>query len=147
MPSVTREPIFLPLTVSASAAAACGSAPPPVREGAQTVRRKAESANTAAAECWAALLAGCDAPGRKQLPVRLRELSNAAALFAGTQWWYGDGSNHRRRVAEAQSRIEVAALERDGVEFAEAFISYDQAVATAVVHIQNRLGSANRLTR
>jgi hypothetical protein len=144
VPSVAREPTFLPLTVSASAAAAGPSVPHRARASAQVVQRTAQHANSAAAECWAALLAGCDSPGRKMLPSRLRELSDAAGVYAGSQWWYGEGSHHRRRVAESQARIEDAVVEHDGAEFAEAFISYDQAVATAVVHAHNRLRSAAR---
>jgi hypothetical protein len=103
--------------------------------GAEVVRRSAEQADSAAAECWAALLGGCDSPGRRLLPQRLRQLSDATAFYAGTAWWYGDGSRHRTRITRARERIEEAVAERDGAEFAEAFIGYDEAVATAVMRV------------
>ncbi|WP_253771152.1 sugar ABC transporter substrate-binding protein [Goodfellowiella coeruleoviolacea] len=109
---------------------------------ARTVHEKAEAANTAAAHCWTALLAGCDGPGRWELVDRLRELSEATSAYAGTRWWLTDGAVHRRRVAEAEGRIEEAIREGDGAEFAEAFAGYDQAVATAVVCVHSRLGSS-----
>lgn len=137
----TTESAFLPLTLASAGTAARSLVDPPVRASARVVERKAEAANTAAADCWTALLAGCDTPGRRALPARLRELSEATSIYAGTAWWFGDGSNHRRRVAGAQVRIEEAVRSGDGEQFAEAFIGYDQAVATAVVRIQNRLGS------
>jgi hypothetical protein len=106
-----------------------------VSSGAQGLRRSAEQANAAAAECWAALLGGCDSPGRRLLPGRLKDLAAATASYAGTAWWFGDGSRHRWRIAQAQARIEEAVAERDGAEFAEAFVGYDEAVATAVVSV------------
>ncbi|MQA11266.1 MAG: hypothetical protein GEU98_22460 [Pseudonocardiaceae bacterium] len=136
-----NEPTFLPLTVASAGTAARSLVDPPVRASARVVQRKAEAANMAAADCWTALLAGCDTPGRRALPGRLRELSEATSVYAGTEWWFGQGSNHRRRVAGAQVRIEEAVRSGDGAQFAEAFIGYDQAVATAVVRIQSRLGS------
>jgi hypothetical protein len=122
--AVATRPAFLPSTMSAAAST-----------GAEVVRRSAEQADTAAAECWSALLGGCDSPGRRVLPQRLRQLADATAFYAGTAWWYGDGSRHRTRIARARERIEEAVAERDGAEFAEAFIGYDEAVATAVMRV------------
>ncbi|HEV2779543.1 MAG TPA: sugar ABC transporter substrate-binding protein [Actinophytocola sp.] len=117
---------------------------PAIRASADAVRRRATEANTAAAECWAALLAGCDGPGTKLLPRRLRELTEATSMFAGKRWWQGTGSAHRHRVGRAQMRIEEAVAERDGADFAEAFVGYDQAVATALVRAHTRLESSAR---
>ncbi|MET0236603.1 MAG: sugar ABC transporter substrate-binding protein [Kibdelosporangium sp.] len=121
---MATRPAFLPSTMSAATST-----------GAEVVRRSAEQADTDAAECWAALLGGCDSPGRRALPRRLRELADATAIYSGTAWWYGAGSPHRNRIARARERIEDAVLERDGAEFAEAFIGYDEAVATAVMRV------------
>jgi hypothetical protein len=121
---VATRPAFLPSTMSAAAST-----------GAEVVRRSAEQADAAAAECWAALLGGCDSPGRRALPRRLRELADTTAIYAGTAWWYGDGSRLRVRITQARERIEEAIAERDGAEFAEAFIGYDEAVATAIVRV------------
>ncbi|TCP56281.1 hypothetical protein EV191_101222 [Tamaricihabitans halophyticus] len=141
MPELRPEPAFLPLTVASASTAARSLVDPPVRASALVVQRKAESANSAAADCWTALLAGCDTPGRRALPGKLKDLSEATSVYAGTDWWFGTGSNHRRKVAGAQARIEDAIRSGDGEQFAEAFIGYDQAVAAAVVRIQSRLGS------
>ena len=121
---MATRPAFLPSTMSAAAAT-----------GAETVWHSAQQADAAAAECWAALLGGCDSPGRRALPARLRQLADTMALYSGTAWWYGDGSRLRNRIARARERIEEAVAERDGAEFAEAFIGYDEAVATAVVRV------------
>jgi hypothetical protein len=129
VPNPAREPTFLPLTV-----AAAGD-----DEGASAVRSRALSADQAAADCWLSLVAGCTS-GRQTLINRLRDLSEATSGYAGMRWWLGHGSVHRRRVADAEHRIDDAVREGDGAEFAEAFIGYDQAVATVVVHVQNRLG-------
>jgi hypothetical protein len=140
-----RDPSFLPLTISTmTTVAEAVRSSPAIRAGADTVRRKATEANSAAAECWTALLAGCDAPGTRALPHRLRELSAAIPMFAGTRWWHGDGTQHRQRVGRAQQRIEEALAERDGAEFAEAFVGYDQAVATALARAHSRLESPTR---
>jgi hypothetical protein len=108
------------------------------------VCHRADDADAAAAECWAALLGGCDAPGARILPRRLRELAEATKAFAGTRWWLGVGSEHRYRVGRAQQRIEEAITERDGADFAEAFVGYDQAVATALVRAHSRMESPTR---
>jgi hypothetical protein len=127
---------FLPLTLAASDTLTClpldGSG-----EAAygylDAVRAAAAAADEAAAACWLTLLAACDAPGRVELPVRLQELAEATSRHTGREWWFSDDSTHRRRVADAQLRIEDAVREGDGEEFAEAFAGYDQAVARAVV--------------
>lgn len=128
------ESTFLPLTVavvrSAETETPCA--------GATAVRRRAEEANAAAAGCWSALLGGCESVHRKILPARLSALAEATSAYAGRRWWFGHGSVHRRRVAEAQSRINDAVREGDGAEFAEAFVGYDQAIATAVACVPKR---------
>ena len=121
---MAARPVFLPSTMSAAAST-----------GAEVIQRSAAQADADASECWSALLGGCDSPGRRELPHRLRQLSDAIAFYAGSAWWYGDGSRHRVRITSARERIEEATAERDGAEFAEAFIGYDEAVATAVVRI------------
>ncbi|GAA4856928.1 hypothetical protein [Saccharopolyspora cebuensis] len=132
----TPEPAFLPLTIGVSRTAA--SAPEdPGRARAGEVRRCAEAADTAAAGCWAALLGGCHPAERAELPSRLRALAEAASCYTGRTWWLGGGSAHRRRVTEAQLRINDAVREGDGAEFAEAFVGYDQALATAVVSVRS----------
>lgn len=136
-----REPTFLPLAVAAARTAVAGPAEPPALARAQVVRRHAEAADEAAADCWTALLAGCQAPARRVLPARLRELTEATSLFLGTRCWYGPGSPHRSRVTGAEARITDAVREGDGAEFAEAFAGYDQAVATAVASVRSRTGS------
>lgn len=144
MARLEREPSFLPLTMSTANTVTEAVQAPAIKASAEVVRRKAIEANSAAAECWVAMLAGCDAPGTKTLPSRLRELTEATSIFAGTRWWAGAGSQHRHRVGRAQQRIEEAIAERDGAEFAEAFVGYDQAVATALVRAHSRLESSAR---
>ncbi|GAB3469585.1 sugar ABC transporter substrate-binding protein [Actinophytocola sediminis] len=140
MPRLERDPTFLPLTISATFAVTQAMArTPTLRSTAELVRDRARRADAAAAECWAALCAGCDAPGRRALPNRLRELSEVTSVYAGTRWWFGRGSQHRERVSSALQRIEDAVAERDGAEFAEAFVGYDQAVATVLVNSHSRL--------
>ncbi|MFF5987720.1 hypothetical protein [Prauserella flavalba] len=123
---------FLPLTTDA-AARLCRSTTGERHGRARVVRHRAAEVETAAAHCWTALLAGCDAAGRWELRPRLRSLSEATSLYAGTRWWFTDGSVHRRRVAGAQTSIEDAIADGDGGEFARAFIGYDHAMASAVV--------------
>lgn len=144
MARLEGEPSFLPLTLATVDTVAEAVQSPAVRASADVVRRKATEANSAAAECWVALLGGCDAPGAKALPRRLRELAEATSMFAGLRWWQGDGAQHRHRVGRSQQRIEEALAERDGEEFAEAFVGYDQAVATALVRAHSRLESSTR---
>lgn len=144
MARLERDPSFLPLTLSTAETMSDTVQSPAIRASADAVRRKATETNSAAAECWSALLGGCDAPSTKVLPRRLRELAEATSMFAGTRWWFGDGSQHRQRIGRAQERIEEAIAERDGAEFAEAFVGYDQAVATALVRAQSRLESSTR---
>lgn len=139
MPYQMQGPTFLPLTVAAAREAAL--TPDDSTERAGAVRRRAEAADAAAAACWTALLAGCDSPARRALPGRLRELTEATSSYAGVHWWKGGGSVHRDRVAQAEVRIDEAVRDGDGEEFAEAFVGYDQAVATAVVCVHGRMGS------
>ena len=141
MPQTAQQPTFLPLTIAAARTAAQSLNDPPVRAAAAVVWRRADEADAAAADCWAALLANCDSPGRRALAGRLRALTEATATYAGTSWWRSDGSHHRRRVALAQDRLTEAIRDGDGEDFAEAFVGYDQAVATTVVAVQTRLGS------
>lgn len=136
-----REPTFLPLAVAAASTAVTVSAEPPALVRAQVVRRRAEAADQAAVDCWTALLAGCQAPARRVLPARLRELTEATSLYLGTRCWYGPGSPHRSRVTGAEARITDAVRDGDGAEFAEAFAGYDQAVATAVASVRPRTTS------
>ncbi|MBB4968464.1 sugar ABC transporter substrate-binding protein [Saccharothrix violaceirubra] len=132
MADPARETTFLPLTMSAAGDAG--------DDGARTVRHRAEVADRAAADCWLSLVAGCTS-GRETLIDSLHDLSEATSGYAGPQWWLSHGSVHRRRVAAAEHRIDDAVREGDGAEFAEAFIGYDQAVATVLVHVRNRLGN------
>lgn len=142
MPRPEREPTFLPLTINATHAVVRAMvSSPALRAPADVVSRRAREAEAAAIECWTALLAGCDAPGCRALPVRLRALSEATSDYAGTRWWFGRGSQHRLRVGRALERIEEAVAERDGADFAEAFVGYDQAVAAALVNAHSRLES------
>lgn len=136
--SAPHQPTFLPLAVAAARSAAT-AVDAPERASAQAVRRYAESADEAATECWTALLAGCQAPARRVLPVRLRELTEATSVYLGTRCWFSAGSPHRGRVAGAEARITDAVREGDGAEFAEAFVGYDQAVATAVASVRPRI--------
>jgi hypothetical protein len=101
-------------------------------------------ADTAAAECWTALLAGCDAAGRTRVLGRLLDLGEATSDYAGAAWWFGAGSAHRGRIDRARARIEEAVADRDGADFAEAFVGYDQAVATALVRVHNGIRSPAR---
>ncbi|WP_189208391.1 MULTISPECIES: sugar ABC transporter substrate-binding protein [Actinokineospora] len=127
---------FLPLTISTAATLARDpSADPAVR----AVHGCACRADAAAAECWAALLAGCDAPGRRLLPTRLRELALSTSAYAG-----GLAPGDRGRVERAAGRIVEAVADRDGAEFAEAFVGYDQAVATALVRVYSQSRRATR---
>ena len=137
MSTLSRDPTFLPLTVSA-AAVAIRNAAPQHRAGATLVRACAGAVDKAAAECWAGLLAGCDTMIGKSLPGKLRALSEAASRYAGAGWWFSEGCKHRERVDAARARVEDAIAERDGEEFAEAFIGYDLAVATAVAKVHAR---------
>ncbi|MBE9375637.1 hypothetical protein IQ251_14385 [Saccharopolyspora sp. HNM0983] len=129
-----QEPVFLPLTVGA-AQTATGAA----RRDSGEIGRCADAANSAAAGCWAALLGGCDSVERRALPGTLHALSTATSGYVGPGAWAL--SAHRRRVAEAQLRIDDAVRDGDGAEFAEAFVGYDQAIATAVVSVHSNVES------
>src|SRR5437879_412055 len=84
--ALDRDPSFLPMTVSTAYSMSTSAQSAVLRASADVVRRKACEAEAAAAECWTALLAGCDGPGTRVLPRRLRELSEATSMFAGTRW-------------------------------------------------------------
>jgi len=125
---------FLPLTTDAAA-----------RAGAHVVLHRAAEADGTASDCWTSLLAGC-ASTHYRLDVRLRRLSEAASMHVGTQWWFSTGAPHRRRVAHAQGCIEDAVTEGDGQEFAQAFMGYDHAMASALVCAGER-GAGKHRTR
>ncbi|MHA6802461.1 hypothetical protein [Salinifilum ghardaiensis] len=114
------------------------------RGSAQEVRRCAEAAEFTADGCWNALRGGCRSAERALLPARLDDLVQAASDYVDPRWWYGRGSPHRRKVAEAQQRIDEAVHEGDGAEFAEAFVGYDQALATAMVSARTTVESSTR---
>lgn len=139
MPQPATQPTFVPLTVAAARAAAASPAPPPARASASVLLPLAERVDDTAADCWAALLGGCDSIGRHILRSRLIALTEATAVYAGRAWWLADGSTHRRRVASATERVAQAVRDEDGARFAEAFVAYDQAVALTVVTVQERL--------
>jgi hypothetical protein len=139
VPQTSTQPTFLPLTTSAATVAA-GRGGQPLRDAAAVLLTRAADADRAAADCWTALLANCDTPGRQLLPARLRALTEAAAACAGS-WWLSEGSYLRRRLLEAQHQLIEAVRDADGEDFAEAFAGYDQALATTVVAVQNRLAS------
>ncbi|MEU6645777.1 hypothetical protein ABZ863_24945 [Saccharomonospora sp. NPDC046836] len=134
---------FLPLTTDA-AVRACAGTTGEARTRATVVRHRAAEAETAAAQCWTALLAGCDSAGRWELSPRLRRLAEATSLYAGSHWWFAEGSVHRRRVASAQTSLEDAIADGDGGEFARAFVGYDHAMASAVMCAQSSTRSAPR---
>jgi hypothetical protein len=136
--TAAREPTFLPLAVAAARAAEATQSDQRARITAQRVRRQAEAADLAAAECWTALVAGCNSPARRVLTACLRELTEATSNYVGISCWFQPGSPHRRRVVGAETTIADAVNDGDGEEFAEAFVGYDQAVATAVVSTLNR---------
>ena len=133
-----REPAFLPLAVSAARAAANVSAAPAQLGQAQALRQRAEAADEAAANCWTALLAGCDAPTLRVLMFRLHDLTEATSAYVGGQCWFGANSPHRPRVTEAEARATQAIRDGDGEDFVEALVDYDQAVATAVASVRAR---------
>lgn len=116
-----RCPTFLPLTTDAA-----------VHAGAHAVLHRATEADRTAAACWASLLAGSEA-SRCGLDARLRRLSAVTSVYVGTTWWFSEGSAYRQRVARAQGCIEDAITEGDGSEFAQAFMGYDHAMASALV--------------
>jgi hypothetical protein len=127
-----RETTFLPLAVSGTdhvrARMIGEDGDRAERLHAATVR-----AERAAGECWLSMLAGC-APGQRAgLSPRLGDLTGELAAFAGGDWWFSDGSVHRHKVHELRLTIEDAARDGDGEEYADAFASFDQAVATATV--------------
>lgn len=120
-PSVLSS--FLPLTLST------------IRErpGLGTLGRHAVAAELAAGDSWQALLGDCACARRRQLPVELRRLSDAASEAAGHDWWDGHGRSYRRRVRESERWVSEALDEGDGAEFATACARYDAALAHALV--------------
>ncbi|WP_026453344.1 hypothetical protein [Saccharomonospora iraqiensis] len=123
---------FLPLTTG-TLARLCAESDGTVPEEVRTVRARADEVEAAAVRSWTVLLAGCRTTDPPELVGRLRGLSEATACYVGKRWWFGAGSAHRHRVAGAQTRLESALAESDGGEFARAFVTYDHAMAGAVV--------------
>jgi hypothetical protein len=144
--TASPKPSFLPLAVEAAqtAAATAATTAEPELAGAQVVCQQAEAADAAAAECWTALLAGCNAPARRLLPTRLHELTQATSNYLGSRCWFSPASPHRHRVTGAEARITDAVLDGDGAEFAEAFVGYDHAVATAVASVRSKADNSVR---
>lgn len=141
MPQTSTRPTFLPLTTAASRSAARSHDDAAIRAAAEQLLRRADEADVSAADCWTALLAGCDSPVARLLPSRLTALTAAAAEYAGDTWWCSEGSRQRRRLAEAQHQLVEAIREGDGPDYAGAFVNYDQAMATTVVSVQCRMSS------
>lgn len=123
---------FLPLTTG-TVARLCAEREGTASEEVRTVRARADEVEAAAVRSWTVLLAGCRTADPPELVGRLRGLSEATARYVGKRWWFGAGSVHRHRVAGAQARLESALVESDGGEFARAFVTYDHAMAGAVV--------------
>lgn len=138
MPVAAREATYLPLTTSAGRAAMMAAADDRTHGNAEAVCGYAEAVELAAAECWTVLVAGCDSPARRVLIGRLRTLTEATSRYVGLECWFRAGSPHRLRVVGAEMSIAEAVTEGDGAEFAEAFVGYDQAVATAIVSTLDR---------
>jgi hypothetical protein len=138
VPVAARAGTYLPLAVSAARAAAEAAPDDRTRANAEAVLEYADAAELAASECWTVLVAGCNSPARRALTGRLRALTEATSRYIGLECWFRAGSPHRQRVVGAEMRIAEAVTDGDGAEFAEAFVGYDQAVATAVVSMLNR---------
>lgn len=138
MPVAAREPTYLPLAVSAAREAAQAARDQRKAANAEAVCQYAEAVDLAASECWTVLVAGCDSPARRVLTGRLRALTEATSRYVGLDCWFRASSPHRLRVVGAEMRIAEAVNDGDGAEFAEAFVGYDQAVATAVVSTLKR---------
>ena len=136
MATTSNEPTFLPLTLSTACTI---SRDPGSPRSAREVHWSAIRADAAAAEAWATLLAGCANTGRHQLPRRLRELCTAAGLYAGPT-----APANQSRINRAGVRITEAVTDRDGADFAEAFVGFDQAVATVLARALTRLESPAR---
>ncbi len=138
MPVAGSEATYLPLAVSAARAALGAARDQRKAANAEAVSRHAEAAELAAVDCWTVLVAGCDSPARRVLIGRLRSLTEATSRYVGLDCWFRAGSPHRQRVVGAETRIAEAVSDGDGAEFAEAFVGYDQAVATAIVSTLKR---------
>ena len=138
MPVAAREHTYLPLAVAAARAAMVAARDDRARANADAVCEYAEAVELAASECWTVLVAGCNSPARRVLIGRLRTLTEATSRYVGLDWWFRASSPHRLRVVGAEMSIAEAVTDGDGAEFAEAFVGYDQAVATALVSTRNR---------
>lgn len=138
VPVTAREPTYLPLASSAARAAMSTADDDRALANAEAVGKFAEAAELAASDCWTMLVAGCNSASRRVLIGRLRSLTEATSRYVGPECWFRSGSPHRQRVVGAEMRIAEAVTDGDGEEFAEAFVGYDQAVATAVVSMLNR---------
>lgn len=122
---------FLPLTLSTIRAVPSASA-----EGLGPLADRAWRAEAAAVVSWQALLGDCACAHRRRFPDQLRELSEAAGVYAGGDWWRG--SAHRARVTEFERWAADALAEGDGEEFAEACAGYDAALAHALATATDR---------
>jgi hypothetical protein len=138
MPVAAREHTYLPLAVAAARAAMVAARDDRARANADAVCEYAEAVELAASECWTVLVAGCNSPARRELIGRLRRLTEATSRYVGLDCWFRASSPHRLRVVGAEMSIAEAVTDGDGAEFAEAFVGYDQAVATALVSTRNR---------
>ena len=140
MPRLEREPTFLPLTINATYVVARATADEPALRASADARaaprprgrrRRGRVLGRAVRRLRRARQARPAEP-----PARA---DRGDADYAGTRWWFGRGSQHRERVTAELARIEEAVDERDGADFAEAFVGYDQAVAAALVNSHSRL--------
>lgn len=122
---------FLPLTLSTIRTA------PSAAELASLADR-AQRAEAAAVVSWQALLGDCACAHRQHFPDHLRELSEAAGMYAGGDRWRG--SAHQARVTEFERWAADALAEGDGAEFAEACAGYDAALAHALATATDRAG-------
>ena len=130
---------FLPLTLSEIGATPDGGGRPELGPLAD----RALAAERAAEDSWFALLGDCACARRGQFPDHLRLLSEAAGEYAGDDWWRGQGSRYRARVAEFENWVAEALDEGDGEEFAEACAAYDAALAHAMATVRGRAGAAS----
>ncbi|WP_424184320.1 sugar ABC transporter substrate-binding protein [Actinokineospora sp. G85] len=136
MARTAREPTFLPLTLTTAARLAVSPRPAP---SAGEAHWSAVRADAAAAEVWATLLAGCADTGRHQLPRRLHDLCAATSACTGPA-----APARQSRLARARARITEAVTTSDGADFAEAFVDFDQVVASALAQALNRTESPAR---
>jgi hypothetical protein len=130
---------FLPLTLSEIGARPGEGGRPELGPLAD----RALAAERAAEDSWHALLGDCACARRGQFPDHLRLLSEAAGEYAGDDWWRGQGSRYRARVAEFEHWVAEALDEGDGEEFAGACAAYDAALAQAMATARGRAGAAS----